>query len=86
MPCESETNTYIFHRYNEQPSISTLLLFIDVERISSQYLECAYSGCHMHEKAFDATKRPPNKCSEFFFLKSLDDPKNQTLVKGWSRF
>jgi len=52
MPCESETNTYIFHRYDEQPSISTLLLFIDVERISPQYLECAYSGCQMHEKGF----------------------------------
>ena len=38
------------------------------------------------KKAFDAIKRPPNKCGEFFFLKSLDDPKNQTLVKGGHAF
>ena len=38
------------------------------------------------KKAFDAIKRPPNKCGDFFFLKSLDDPKNQTLVKRRSRF
>ena len=52
MQCESETNTYIIHQYDEQPSISTLLFFIDVERISPQYLECAYSECQMHEKGF----------------------------------